>query len=379
MTAVKNYTYIDVVDTAILCGLDIKQTTIGRDEVAARCPYCDDYKYRFYLSRKPDNSAFWCHNCGATGNAVTLYADFNPQGRRLTNYEAYKELLENPYVHKGELPADRVKSVGSIKPLEERSQIYLNLLNLLDLDEKHYINLHNRGLSDEMIKGNMYRSLPMDYKKRQRVVGQLSSWFDLSGMPGFYTSNGKWQMSNCKYSGILLPVCDKDNNIQGLQIRYDNLPPKIIVDANGKRQEKKGDRFRWLSTNGSYENGTGIPSYIHIVGDITSDTLHLTEGPLKADVASYLSGGELFIGLTGVQNVGFLREVITELRPKRILECIDMDVRTNDHVRKAQTKIRAICMPLCEQYRAITWPVDQKGIDDYLLFEKLKRENGLAA
>lgn len=160
---------------------------------------------------------------------------------------------------------------------------------------------------------------------------------------------------------------------------YDNLPPKIIVDANGKRQEKKGDRFRWLSTNGSYENGTGIPSYIHIVGDITSDTLHLTEGPLKADVASYLSGGELFIGLTGVQNVGFLREVITELKPKRILECIDMDVRTNDHVRKAQAKIRAICMPLCEQYRAITWPVDQKGIDDYLLFEKLKRENGLAA
>ena len=27
-----------------------------------------------------------------------------------------------------------------------------------------------------------------------------------------------------------------------------------------------------------------------------------------------------------------------------------------------------------EQYRAITWPVEQKGIEDYLLFDKLKRE-----
>ena len=375
----KNYIYIDVVDTAILCGLDIKQSTLDREDVAARCPYCDDYKYRFYMSRKADNSAFWCHNCGSTGNAVTLYADFNPQGRRLTNYDAYKELLENPHIYKGDFPEDRVKTEYKIKPLEKRSEIYLNLLNLLDLDEKHYLNLHNRGLTDEIIKGNMYRSLPTDYYKRSRIVQQLSNWFDLSDMPGFYTQNGKWMMSNCKYSGILLPVCDKNNFIQGLQIRYDNLPPKIIRDANGNKIEKKGDRFRWLSTSGTYENGTGISSYIHIAGDITSDTLHLTEGPLKADVASFLSDGELFIGLTGVQNVGYLEGVIKDLKPKRILECIDMDVRTNSHVRKAQAKIRSICMPLCEEYRAITWPIEQKGIDDYLLFEKLKREHGLAA
>ena len=75
----------------------------------------------------------------------------------------------------------------------------------------------------------------------------------------------------------------------------------------------------------------------------------------------------------------FLASVIKTLKPKKILECIDMDCRTNDHVRRAQTKIRAICMPLCEEYKTMTWPVAQKGIDDYLLFEKLKRENGLVA
>jgi hypothetical protein len=96
---------------------------------------------------------------------------------------------------------------------------------------------------------------------------------------------------------------------------------------------------------------------------------------MKADIASFLSGGELFIGLTGVQNTRYLEDVVRQLKPKRILECVDMDCRTNPHVQRAQAKIRAICTPLCEEYRLFTWPVEQKGIDDYLLFEKLKREH----
>lgn len=382
--AANNYIYIDVVDTAIICGLDIKQSTIGNEEVEARCPYCGDYRYRMYLSHKPDNATFWCHNCGTGGNAVTLYAHFNPEGKRMSNSEAFSELMHHPQVRCEEM-AYTVRQEDPIRPLHERSEIYLELLKLLDLEKKHYINLRNRGLSDEIIAGNMYRSIPTDYSKRQYVVNELSKRYDLSGVPGFYTKNHKWQMSNCRLSGILMPVADRNNFIQGLQIRLDEPPPKIITKPDGTKVEKKGDRFRWLSTGGMsdgkkyYENGTGISSYIHVVGDLNSDVLHITEGPMKADIASYLSDGELFIGLTGVQNLRYLREVVTALKPKRILECIDMDVRSNENVQKAQSKIRAICTPLVEDYRPFTWPVEQKGIDDWLLFEKLKRERGLVA
>lgn len=266
-----------------------------------------------------------------------------------------------------------------IRPLHERSQIYLAFLQLLDLEEKHHRNLLNRGLSEEIIAGNMYRSIPTDPAKRRKAINLLSEQYDLAGIPGFYTKNNKWQMANCRYSGILIPVCDKDNQVQGLQIRLDEPPPKIVTNPDGTKTEKKGDRFRWFSSRGEYyPNGTGISSYIHVVGDISCDTLHLTEGPMKADIASYLSDGELFIGLTGVQNVRYLASVIKELKPRRIIECIDMDVRTNPNVQKAQSKIRSICMPLCKEYRTFTWPQEQKGIDDYLLFEKLKREHGLA-
>ncbi len=379
------YIYFDLIDTAILCHLDIKDSTLGNDEVQARCPFCEDYKYRMYLSRQSERPVFWCHNCGTGGNAVTLYARFNPYGLNLSTKEAYELLLQEPSVRR--TPATMSESSSrnaSLRVLSERSNIYLELLSMLKLEKAHYINLHNRGLSDDIIKGNMYRSIPTDYQLRMRVMNHLAKKFDLFGMPGFYTdSSQRWQMANCQHSGILIPVCTKDNEIQGLQIRLDNAPPKVSYDRNGNKIIKAGDRFRWLSTGGEsngkpyYQNGTGISSFIHVVGDLRSDTVHLTEGPLKSDIASFLSEGELFVGLTGVQNTRYLADVIRQLHPKRIIECIDMDVRTNPLVQRAQSKIRSICMPLCEEYRAFTWPIEQKGIDDWLLFEKLKREHGL--
>ena len=101
----------------------------------------------------------------------------------------------------------------------------------------------------------------------------------------------------------------------------------------------------WLSSAKQKKfEGTSVPSYIHITGNRDSDTVYLTEGGLKSDVASYLSGDKLFIGLTGVQNTGFfLKEVISSLSPKKIVEAVDMDVRSNPQVQKAQVKIQAIC------------------------------------
>ena len=39
------YIYIDVVDTAVLCNLEIQESTLHNEEVKAKCPYCKDYKY----------------------------------------------------------------------------------------------------------------------------------------------------------------------------------------------------------------------------------------------------------------------------------------------------------------------------------------------
>lgn len=367
------YITFDLLDTAELCGLDIKGRTLAKEEVEARCPYCNDHRYRMYLNRI--THMFFCQNCGTGGNAVTLYADCNPKGIRLTNYESYKALSAEPSVRQYDVPVIESCDEPPIRELSERSEIYLEFLKLLRLEKDHLTNLLNRGLSTEIIKGNMYKSFPTDKTERQWICDNLAARYDLTDVPGFYRSGGRWSIIGLK-SGILIPICSKDNLIQGLQIRFDNPPVKRITAADGKVTEKVGGRFRWLSTGGNgFTDGTGITSYIHVTGDVSSDTLYLTEGGMKADIASYLSGGRLFIGLTGVQNVRYLKEIVTSLRPKRIVECLDMDVRTNPQVQKAQSKIQAICTPLCEEYRRFFWPKEQKGIDDYMLFMKLKKEH----
>ena len=362
-------TYIDVVDTAILCGLDIKESTLNGRNVQARCPYCNDYKYRMYLCRDPDNPTWWCHNCSTGGNAITLFADFNPMGESLSTRDAYHILLNRPDITKGVLPYDYEPLPPRIKPLRERSGIYLAFLQMLSLEPRHRQNLLSRGLTDEIIDANMYRSIPTGDSTKREIAKELSARYDLADMPGFFTKDFQWNIAG-KHSGFFTPVCDHNNYIQGLQMRLDSPPPIRVVQKDGNIKYKKGDRFRWLSTAGKYyENGTPINSYIHVVGDLSSDVLHLTEGVIKADVASFLSGGHLFAGLTGVGNTRFLEQVIKELRPRKIVECIDMDCRVNPHVQKAQARIQSICIPLCEEYEVFFWPKEYNGIDDYLFHQ----------
>jgi hypothetical protein len=316
----------------------------------AKCPFCGDRKYRMYLSRERGNPTYFCHNCGSGGNAVTLYS-------RLYNVEtkeAYVALMNNPNVAK--IQNDYIKPTShDLKPLEQRHRIYLELLEMLTLKEEHRKNLRERGLSSSMIDGNLYRSMPESDYERERIAGRLADRYDLTGMPGFFTKNCRWKLYG--KPGILIPVCTKDSLIQGLQVRLDDVSDK---------------KFRWLSTNG-FENGTKIHGFMHMVGDISSDTLYITEGPLKADVASYLAGGALFVGLTGVKAVNQLAEVIKSVNPRRIVECLDMDKARNPHVREALNRIQSIAMPLCEEYKPFYWSEDYNGIDDYLLFKQKSR------
>jgi len=344
------YNYIDVVDTAIICGLEIKPVSIASSEVMAKCPFCGDRKYRMYLSRERDNPTYYCHNCGEGGNAVTLYARL----RNVDTKEAYIALMGDTGVAKTQ-NTESFTGSREIKPLLQRHKIYLAMLQMLTLSDKHRRNLRERGLSEKMIEGNMYRSMPESDWERRNVANRLADMYDLTGIPGFFTRQCRWNLYG--KSGFLIPVCTKDNLIQGLQIRLDDVADK---------------KFRWLSTN-NFDNGTKIYGYIHVVGDVKSDTLYLTEGPLKADVASYLAGGAPFAGLTGVNATGQLAEVIRSIKPRRIVECIDMDKVANPQVRKALNRIQSIAMPLCSEYKPFYWSADFKGIDDYLLFKAKSR------
>ncbi len=215
--------------------------------------------------------------------------------------------------------------------LEKRHAAYSEMLSLLTLSDRHRENLHERGLPDEIIERNGYKSMPETESERRLLASLLRCNHELHGLPGFYTKDGTWTLAGA--NGFLIPVRNKDGLIQGMKIRLDD-------DAARK--------YRWLSSRSSrMENGTRSYSWIHVTGDTTQKRAYLTEGPLKGDIASYFANNALF----------------TE-----VMEAMDMDQFTNPQVRQAiLTLRREVQLIPGIRYYQCTWNPRFKGVDDYLL------------
>ena len=156
----------------------------------------------------------------------------------------------------------------------------LLMLSHLTLSPKHHNDLLSRGLSEERISQNMYRSLPSGTSARRLLAGMLSDFHDLEGIPGFSVDkDGCWNISG--HSGLLVPYCTMDGYIQGLQVRLDDE----------KNPERK---YRWLASRGR-PHGVRCPAWIHVTGNPSATTAYLTEGGLKGDVASFLDDDALFL------------------------------------------------------------------------------------
>lgn len=228
-----------------------------------------------------------------------------------------------------------------------------DMLEHLTLLDRHGENLLGRGLSEDRIRENGYRSMPETERGRRLLADLLRSHgHDLRGVPGFRTYYGEWTLSGP--NGFLIPVRNKDGLIQGLKIRLDEA-------------DHPNRKYRWLSSR-SLPNGTRSYSWVHVTGDRTRKRAFLTEGPLKGDVASFLAKDALFICIGGVNALHGLTDTIRELGVHEVVETMDMDQMTNSNVRNAILAMRKEVQKIPGiRYAKYTWNPAYKGVDDYLL------------
>lgn len=349
------YERFDIVQTAALCGIEFYPQQRNSVEIRANCPFCGDTRYHLGLNREKE--MFHCFRCKASGNSVSLYARMHG----ISNREAYRALRDETAENVDLIPQVETASETPIRPLNERHDVYYDFLRMLNLQPVHRENLIGRGLNFSEICRFMYKSVPLDRVFRREVLEKLSAVYDLTGIPGFYRDkNGDWQMYLKSCGGIFVPVCNKDGYIQGLQVRL-NLPEGSL--------DKK---FRWFSSR-HFNGGTAAKSWIHVVGDISSDEAVLTEGAMKADIASVLSGGRLFIAVPGVNAINLLPDVLRELRIRRVYEAMDMDKYSKPEVKDAMIALRSVIKSCDVDCKACSWNPYYKGIDDYC-FAKMQRE-----
>jgi len=339
--------YVDfpILEVASRCGIAVDYDS-NKVEIEANCPFCNDRKK--HLSFNTTTDQFRCNRCKESGNSISLYAKIHS----IDNKTAFRELTEGntyryPIHEKKALPQVRQYE---IKPLGKRHDTYYDMLQRLKLSPAHRRQLMNRGLDNATIDRNMYRTVPAaGTKLYSDLLYNLSREHNLAGIPGFYKKGGKWRMVT--KNGLFVPVCSHQGYIQGLQIRLDD-------DSNRK--------YRWFSSN-HYDCGTRIYPWIHVANWNNGKTAYITEGAMKAEVASYLMGGVCIIGLTGVNCINGLSGLLRELGTDEIIEALDMDKFTNQYVSDALSALKSSVLKEGIKYRSATWNPSFKGLDDFYL------------
>jgi Zinc-binding domain of primase-helicase len=202
---------------------------------------------------------------------------------------------------------------------EERHNAYSDLLAALTLSDLHRENLCQRGLPDDIIENAKYRTWNGDFPF-------LKTFFSLDHpqmlhIPGFDTKLG----FRAAY-GLLIPVRNIKGQIIALRVRVDEPKP-----GKGK--------YRWVSSFHPQHNPRGVKAEpcVHVPIGIQAPCgiLRVTEGELKADVTSFLSGTPT-ISIPGVNSWELALPVIRDLQADRVIVSLDADASSNQAVAKAQ-------------------------------------------
>lgn len=252
-----------------------------------------------------------------------------------------------------------VKKAPPPAPIEVRHAIYKALLECATLTNRHREALLSRGLTDNQIERAGYGSLPDSRggsraRLADRLLRKLRSigYEDLrivTRVPGI-APIGDNAIDIRGWSGILIPVRNALGQIQSMYVRADS---------------EKAGKYTFLSS--SKIGGPCAVSGAHVpISDKTTDCVRVTEGALKADVATALDQGMLTIGLHGLSWKSVI-PVLQELKVQEVRVAMDADWQTNKDVKRAFQNFVVGLAAEKIKVSAEFWPIEVgKGIDDVL-------------
>jgi hypothetical protein len=250
-------------------------------------------------------------------------------------------------------PPTRSHTEGATNPAtdDERDRVYRRLLNALPCPKVVAEFLDARGVPDNSPLRKRYRYHQLNPRAatvRKLLADGLESI--LARTPGFFVQEKDkaswWTLSGSP--GIAIPVCDYKGRVVGVLIRPDST-------SNGK--------YTWLSS--SKRGGAkarAIPHVPFFEGD--KSTVRLTEGAVKADIATAL-GGILTVGLPGLSAMR-VAKTLRQVGAKTVRLSLDADAATNPAVARAvATHHKKLSREFEVQLER--WDAkDGKGIDDLL-------------
>lgn len=333
----------DITDVVHLLQLRVRHKNSSSMDV--NCPFCGETKGKMNVNLQ--KNVFRCNRCDASGGMLELYGRLHGVSSAEANRQIREALGKGEYRTNYQVAPKKEPVVifnAELADADVIDRTYQEMLSLLTLNDKHQEDLKKRGLTEEQIEIQRYRSVPL-FGIKNMVQKLLESGQTVKGVPGFYEDqDGKWTINfSSKNSGILIPIQSPEGKIQGFQIRLD--------------QVMEGRKYIWLSSV-KFKNGVSSGSPVHVIGNLDAEQIYLTEGALKGTIAHYLSG-DTFICVAGVNQYRNLKPVLEMLKSRHLQHLWTESTYVNRRIslmrgsamRESVTDVRIILECLQEAYQ----------------------------
>lgn len=301
---------------------------VSRDDT---CPICSKTTW---CSRSEGGAVAICRRqCGEGG---VEKVDRNGAPFWVHHLNGYGEAIKPKTIAHQEAP--------HVAAFDTLDKVYTALLAACPLSDEHRDDLvEERGLPAEEVERRQYGSL--SYSNRELITGTLEDQFGrelLLAVPGFFVQerDDKTELSLAGRAGLLIPVRARSGLIRAIKIRADRATEK--------------NRYIWLSSKGFGGASPGAPVHVPLC-DSSTETIRITEGELKADITTALSG-MLTISMPGASSWQSILPVVVEIKPKSIQLAFDADKFRNRHVARAQSELFGELKRLGYQVGVLTWP-----------------------
>lgn len=241
---------------------------------------------------------------------------------------------------------------------EDLDRAYKALLEELNLSEEHRADLTRRGFRLEDIKRYGYRSFPV--RGRAALAKKLVERFGAdicASVPGLFLKTDPdgeyWSLAGP--AGMLIPVRDPEGRIVALKVRVDD--PGV------------GPKYLYVSSKKYDGPGPGAPIHVplHASGTTSHTEIRLTEGELKADLASTLDP-VFTVSIPGVSAWRGIIPYFQNTGAQSVRLAFDADFNENNHVARGLVRTAlAIERKTLATVALELWSPDKgKGIDDLL-------------
>lgn len=233
--------------------------------------------------------------------------------------------------------------------------IYSALLAALPLARRHREALQRRGLSDDDIDRRGYGTLPRQGRAALARDLREQRGDAVLRVPGIITRpgrDGRPYVTIAGATGLLVPVRDPAGHVVALLVRRDDTG-----DGGGK--------YLYLSSARHGGPSPGTPPHFPLGFPAAPETVRLTEGSLKADLAQALSGMPT-VGAAGLAWRPAL-QALQALGCRAVRLAFDADALDNPHVARALADCAGGAAGAGLAVELERWELaDGKGIDDLL-------------